>query len=130
MFIRFVSQSKVHMMSFREGFFVPAYQMREDADVDPYTKEQLEEILAWFRENLSIPDRFSRKPADLDEDDTYGLSWFKDTAKEHLSKSYELIGLMEIYGHTIETIRTDRVGFVVYEDDFQIVAEPFRDTPR
>jgi len=129
-FIRFVSQTNVQMMSFREGFFVPAYQMREDPDVDAFTKEQLEEILAWFRENLPIPDRFSRKQADLDEDDTYGLSWFKDTAKEHLARSYELISLMEIYGHTIETIRTDRVGFVVYEDDFQIVAEPFRDTPR
>jgi hypothetical protein len=26
-------------------------------------------------------------------------------------------------------LRTERVGYVVYEDEAQVVAEPFRDTP-
>lgn len=130
MYIRFVSPVTVYRMPFRQGFFVPAYEMREDGDVDPYTKEQLEEILAWFRQNLTIPDRFSQKDLDPDEDDTFGLSWFKDSAKEHLAKSYELIGLLELYGYVIETLRTERPGVVVYEDEYQVVAEPFRDTPR
>lgn len=130
MFVRFVSPEVVPGMAFRQGFFVPAYEMRGDDEVDPYTKEQLEDILAWFRQNLIIPDRFSRKDADLDEDDTLGLSWFKDSAKEHVSKSYELIALLELYGYMIDTLRTERPGYIVYEDDHQVVAEPFRDTPR
>ena len=32
-------------------------------------------------------------------------------------------------GHVVTEIRVRRVGYVIYEDDAQVVAEPFRDTP-
>ncbi|MEN0041828.1 MAG: hypothetical protein AAF764_10945 [Pseudomonadota bacterium] len=33
------------------------------------------------------------------------------------------------YGYPTTLIRTARPGFIVYEDEHQIVAEPFADTP-
>ncbi len=35
---------------------------------------------------------------------------------------------LESYGHPVTVIRETRVGYVVYEDDLQVVAEPFADT--
>lgn len=32
-------------------------------------------------------------------------------------------------GHATTELRTERVGYVVYEDELQVVAEPFLDTP-
>jgi hypothetical protein len=36
--------------------------------------------------------------------------------------------IAESYGHPVTMVRETRVGYVVYEDDLQVVAEPFADT--
>lgn len=40
-----------------------------------------------------------------------------------------LAGLLGAHGYTVEMLKTNRPGFIVYEDDAQIAAEPFADTP-
>ena len=42
----------------------------------------------------------------------------------------QLVALLERNGVRILALRTKRPGYVVYEDDFQVVAEPFTDTER
>ena len=39
-----------------------------------------------------------------------------------------MISILETQGVVVEVIETQRPGYVVYEDEFQIVAEPFADT--
>lgn len=39
-----------------------------------------------------------------------------------------LKALLEKYGHGVVMLSEPRVGYVVYEDAFQIIAEPFSDT--
>ena len=56
------------------------------------------------------------------------LSWFKDSAHAHLQRVRLLVALLESRGVVVEMITTERPGYVVYEDDFQIIAEPFADT--
>lgn len=58
-----------------------------------------------------------------------GLSWFKPTAEQHIQKAHELAAILSELGFVIEILKTDRPGYIVYEDEFQIVAEPFSDTP-
>jgi len=57
-----------------------------------------------------------------------GLSWLKDSARVHVEKVRRIANMLAAHGVPIETITTDRPGYVVYEDDYQIVAEPFSDT--
>ncbi len=38
---------------------------------------------------------------------------------------WELKAVIENHGFIIEVMKTDRPGYVVYEDEYQIVAEPF-----
>jgi len=38
---------------------------------------------------------------------------------------WEMAGLLEDYGVFIQVLTSSRPGYLVYEDDFQIVAEPF-----
>ena len=56
------------------------------------------------------------------------MSWFKASAKEHISKAFELKSVLEENGYAIEVLKESRLGYVVYEDDYQVVAEPFSDT--
>jgi hypothetical protein len=37
----------------------------------------------------------------------------------------ELVGILQNHGVVVQTLTSDRVGYVVYEDDFQTVAAPF-----
>lgn len=59
------------------------------------------------------------------------LSWVKATANEHVRRLRLLVSLVEQAGHLkIVELRTERPGYVVFEDDHQVVALPFADTPR
>jgi hypothetical protein len=53
------------------------------------------------------------------------ISWFKDSAKEHIARARSLARILENHGVSVTTIKTRRVGYVVYEDEYQITAEPF-----
>jgi hypothetical protein len=130
MFLRFVCPTKIDGMAAREGFFCAAYRLRRSAMTPPEILGVIEDQLTWFRKNLKVPPRFSRSTSKgADRGHTIGISWFKTSALEHLSKSYELISLLHEQGYAISTLKTFRPGYVVFEDEFQIVAEPFADTP-
>ncbi len=36
--------------------------------------------------------------------------------------------ILEAHGHQVRMIHERRVGVIVYEDDLQVIAEPFADT--
>jgi hypothetical protein len=41
----------------------------------------------------------------------------------------ELQRVLESHSLSVETIRTRRPGYILYEDEYQVAAYPFRDTP-
>jgi hypothetical protein len=67
-----------------------------------------------------------RKSADVGQHDRAALE--DELAAECISRLYELKRILEANGHVVTVVREDRVGFVVFEDDYQVVAEPFADT--
>ena len=129
-YLRFVRPKAVDGTRYREGFFCSAYELREELELSTTSREQLESLLSWYRTNLPIPDRFtSSRSRGTDQRITRGLSWFKKEASEAIQKSFELIDLLRAHGYPIDVLRSDRVGRIVYEDEYQVVAEPFFDTP-
>jgi hypothetical protein len=40
-----------------------------------------------------------------------------------------MILILEAHGVVVERIRTQRPGYIVYEDEHQVAAYPFADTP-
>ena len=52
-----------------------------------------------------------------------------DSATDHIGLAREVVELLRQHDVVVETILTDRPGFLVFEDDFQILAEPFCETP-
>lgn len=47
-----------------------------------------------------------------------------------LAKARDLITLLQDNGYPTCTLRSARIGYVLFEDAHQIVAEPFADTPK
>ena len=118
-YIRFVRPNAVDHLGAREGFFCAAYNLRHRRGLDPYTSDQLEDHLSWFREHLPIPGTFNRsKSKGAWGRNAAGLSWFKDDAAQAIARSYTLIQLLRDSGYPIDILRTQRVGYIVYEDAF------------
>jgi hypothetical protein len=55
------------------------------------------------------------------------VCWFKASAAQHIARIHEIVCILEQNGVFVHVCRTDRPGYIVYEDEFQIVAEPFAD---
>jgi pyruvate-formate lyase-activating enzyme len=55
----------------------------------------------------------------------HGVCWFKTDAQRHISKIWEIVQVLERNGIPVKKITTVKPGYIIYEDEWQIVAEPF-----
>ena len=109
--------------------FGPAYRLRDDSALGEAERQTLAETLAWFEKNLKTPERFNRtRSKGHYRRNTKGIAWFRDTASECISLMHVLKRILESHGLAVVVISETHVGYVVYEDEFQVVAEPFADT--
>ena len=128
MYLRFVV-AKIHEDSERElGVFHAVGNLREKEKLNPYEEEQHDSIVQWFAEHLEKPTRFTASKPPFYRKKNMAISWFKDTAHEHLARVRELVVILEHHGVSVRMLKASRVGYIVYEDEFQIVAQPFSDT--
>jgi len=127
--IRFVVARRHPDSGVEDGTFALAYTLRDSARVEAADRDLLAANLAWFEKNLQLPRRFNRtRSKGFYRRRTRGIAWFKDTAIEHLTRMHQIKGVLEQYGYPVVMISETRVGYVIYDDEFQVVAEPFSDT--
>jgi hypothetical protein len=107
------------------GVFQAIHNLRSKGELSDYECLQDDEIDRWFDKNLPKPTRFTASKPPYYRKKNKAISWFKDTAEEHLSQIRSLAVILENHGVFVHMLKTDRVGYVVYEDEFQVVAEPF-----
>jgi hypothetical protein len=127
--IRFVLARRHPDSGVEDGTFALAYELRHSHHVEAADRIALAENLAWFEKNLETPTRFNRtKSKGFYRRKTRGIARFKDTASDHLARMHQIKGVLERYGHSVIMLSETRVGYVIYDDAFQVVAEPFSDT--
>jgi len=126
MYIRFIVKSLDPDSGRRQGLFQASGTLREAGLLSEDEEEQLTGLNKWFNKELKEPDSFSRSRKRHAK--KVALSWFKDTARHHIAKMHEYANILKAHGVRIEVIRAERPGYIVYEDEFQVVAEPFSET--
>ena len=126
MFIRFVSGEIDEDSRVSAGLFCAASELRWSDGLPDYEFDALEELRIWFNDHLESPFDYLRRP------DRYrpAISWFKSTAREHLARAWELVAILERNDVLIWTIRSQRTGYVYYEDEVQVFARPYDDVRR
>jgi len=128
MYIRFIT-GDIHAKTLYEvGVFQAAYQLRKQGTLPDYEETRLRELLNWFDSNLMKPTRFTKSKPPYDRKQNRAISWFKETATEHIANLREIVSILNQHDVHTEMIQTDRPGFIVYEDAHQVVAEPFADS--
>lgn len=126
MFLRFVVH-EIHWESRAEsGVFTAAYRLYYGGRLPDYEEGQMGRLLRWFESRLETPTRFSRSPRQPSP--SRAVCWFKPTAAEHIARIFEMRLILEENGVLTRMLKASKVGYVVYEDEHQVVAEPFADT--
>jgi hypothetical protein len=120
MFVRFVTLNIVQHLRVEAGVFTVAYTVEREWSMFDYERERLRELLDWFGENLKRPRWYS-----IAKNPYNAICWFRPSAKEHIDKMREMVLILEDNGILIHMIKARAPGYIVYEDDFQIAAEPF-----
>jgi hypothetical protein len=93
--------------------------------MDPRDEARHDLIRKWFNESLENPTRFTAAKRPFHRKRAGAISWFKDSAHEHVPRVTELVTKLEHHGISVRMLKTDRVGYIVYEDEYQFVAERF-----
>lgn len=129
MYLRFIVATNHPDTGVADGVFRTAYALRDADEVSTADRSALDEQLEWFSNNLLIPKRFNRSASKgYYRRATKGIAWFRDDAVEYISRMFELKRVLDANGHSVQVVRTSRVGYIVYQDEAQVVAEPFADT--
>ena len=126
MYIRFVVNVKDEDSQKRLGLFQAIRYLRDEDRLSSYEEEHMKEVTKWFNDNLKTPKRFSK--AKRKNPTPKAISWFKDSAAEHISKMREIASVLIAHGIQVDMVKTERPGYIVYQDEFQVTAEPFSET--
>lgn len=121
MFVRFTIPSDVQRMSFGSAacIFRAAGRLRDAYRFNAWQHQVLEEDFDWFNANLPVPTDLRRGRA---------VCWFKPEAREAISRVWQIADLIESTGVPVRVYRRPRPGTIVYEDNFQVAALPWRTT--
>ncbi len=121
MFIRFAVPSDDVRPERRTaaGIFHATYRLARAGRFEEGERLWFEDEMTWFNDYLPAP-----RPLR----DWRAVCWFRDDAGEALSRVWRIVDLVEGEGIPVRVYRTVRPGIIVYCDDFQIAAVPWRDT--
>lgn len=123
MYLRFVTAEIDPASRVEAGVFSAAYDLYYGGRLPEYEKERLRDIFDWFDLYLKEPTRFYRswrRPRGA-------ICWFRPTAREHLARAHEMADILEENGVFVWRVKSPKVGYVVYQDEHQVVAEPVAD---
>ena len=123
MFIRFLSSEIDERSQVAAGLFCAASKLRWTDDLPDYEFDALSDLRNWFNIHLESPFDHLPRTGRYER----AICWFKPTAGEHLARAWEMITILERNNVLIWTIRSRKTGYVYYEDEAQVFAEPFDD---
>jgi len=123
MFIRFLSSEIDGRSQVAAGLFCAASKLRWTDELPDYEFDALSDLRNWFNIHLESPFDHLPRTGGYER----AICWFKPTAREHLARAWEMITILERNDVLIWTIRSRKTGYVYYEDEAQIFAEPFDD---
>ena len=124
MYVRFVVDEICRYSGVELGIFQAAYRLSRAGRLDPYAEAWWAEIDGWFGRRLETPNRFARSRRSGANE--CAICWFRASATGHIARAHEIAALLAEHHVASRMLRTRRPGYVVYEDRFQVAAEPFR----
>ena len=119
-YLRFVLPVQDATSRAHQGVFVEAYRLRRSGSLSGESLDRLEELIDWFEHELAVPSCLR------DRDVPRAICWFRPEAHQMLGRMWEMVHLMRELGIVVVLRKTSAPGSVLYRDEHQIVAIPYR----
>jgi hypothetical protein len=117
MFIRFTTTEIDRDSHHPKGVFVAAGELRDSSALPRPLEEHLRSVIRWFNENLDAPD----------DVDPRSIFWFRASSQQMIHRVWDLVNTLRANGCFVEEVTCHRPGKILFEDDDQVAAIPFRD---
>ena len=102
------------------GVFQAAFELRDAGHLEAHEVVWIETELNWLKMHL-------KSPACLREPGNHrAISWFHPKAKRAVEKTRSIAALLEEHGVRVRMVTTDDPRTIIYEDAWQVVAQPRR----
>jgi hypothetical protein len=124
MFMRFVSSEIDENSHVSAGLFCAAFKLLDEMVLTDHEYAAVADLMAWFNVNLRGPFEYRLKSRWRAR---RSICWFRCTAYEHLARARELATILEGRDVFIRSIRCQKTGYILYEDEVQVLAQPFAD---
>ena len=123
MFIRFVIADRDKDSDREAGVYTALYALEQRGELAPHELAWFREDDRWLTKNLRRPTRFSW--SSRPHAPKRAISWLKASAEEHITRMRSLVALLEHKQIGVTELKTERPGYILYEDEHQVVAMPF-----
>jgi hypothetical protein len=120
-FIRFVAGSDGEDHRWLTGVITEVRLLRDAGELEAHEVELLNDTFEWLNENLPCPPfNRSRWPKST-------ACWFKSEATSCVARMWDFVAVLEEHGVVTRILCSQNPGKVLYEDDFQVVVEEWRE---
>ena len=126
MYLRFESYLQDRDYKFRLGIFQAAFNLRDNEAVADYARNAIREDIEWYKENLPSPDEYYFYLRRHKTREALGVCWFKYQASEMIRRAYIMKDRLEEWGYPIFVIKSRKPGRIKYQDDYQVVVNPYQ----
>jgi hypothetical protein len=127
MYLRFVVPNIDEDSERMLGVFHAIWNLRDRGLLYPYEEDEHDSLRYWFNTYLRKPTRFTAAKPPYCGKKRKAICWFKDSAQSHIWQIWGLVAILQDHGIPVHILKTERAGYVVYEDEYQVAAEPFAD---
>lgn len=127
MYTKFITLFLDDIHDEEKGFLTAARFLSENGIMGEERRTTLKDNLHWIEKNLKKRPFINKDHA---EDILHiPMSWLKESAIEHIQKMDQIREILEENDILVEVLQVERPGEIVYEDEHQIIAIPFRSEP-
>lgn len=122
MFVRFVVGADSDNQARLMGVLAESQELMNRGELFDHETRSLVDALAWFNEHLPVPPfRAMQRSGKWTE---RAVCWFRPEAREAIQHVWDVVAILREHGTPVRLLATDRPGRILFEDLFQIVAEP------
>jgi hypothetical protein len=121
MFVRFVVGADTENAAWLTGVITEARILDDEGNLFRHESELLKQTFAWLNEHLPCPPfREKIRTGEWTHD---AVCWFRPGAREPIGRLWTLIAILKEHGVPVRMVTTKNPGKIVYEDEYQVVAE-------
>jgi hypothetical protein len=128
MYLRFVVTHIDEDSERMVGVFHAVWDLRVRGLLYPDEEDQHDALRHWFSWWLRRPTRFTVAKPPYWRKKNKAICWFRDSAETHIWQIWGMVAILQDHGVPVHMLKAKRVGYVVYEDEYQVAAVPFAET--